>query len=116
RATWNLDRLVFASEELRVEHLRQQHAEAMDRLVLGVLKHLFVWQRARARLAAGDLDPESELALALDAFEAELALDVLTEGFFSRHRRRAEGGALRATEARREPAEGPGSGYFGKTE
>jgi hypothetical protein len=84
RATWELDRLVFADEELRVEQLRHAREAAAERLVLLVLKHLFAWQRARAALLAPDLDPERAWSLEIDAFEAEAALDVLTDGYFGR--------------------------------
>jgi hypothetical protein len=84
RATWTLDRLVFADEELRVEQLRHAREAAAERLVLLVLKHLFAWQRARAALLAPDLEPERAWSLETDAFEAEAALDVLTDGYFGR--------------------------------
>lgn len=84
RASWKLDRLVFADEELRVEHLRAAYADAKDKLVLTVLKHLFSFQHARAKLRSEALDAEAELTLELELFEAQAALDVLTDGFFSR--------------------------------
>lgn len=84
RARWNLDRLVFADDELRIEQLRVDYAQSAERLALLVLKHLFSWQRARARLSVGDVDPEDSLALELDMLEAGAALDVLTDGVFSR--------------------------------
>jgi hypothetical protein len=84
RATWELDRLVFADEELRVEQLRHAREAAAERVVHLVLKHLFAWQRARAALRAADLDPERVWSLEIDAFEAEAALDVLTDGYFGR--------------------------------
>lgn len=84
RATWKLDRLVFADDELRIEQLRVDYAHSAERLALLVLKHLFSWQRARARLSAGDLDLEDSLMLELDVLEAAAALDVLTDGVFSR--------------------------------
>ncbi len=37
RATWNLDRLVFADEELGVERLRLEHAKSEERLIERVL-------------------------------------------------------------------------------
>jgi len=86
RATWRLDRLVFADEELRVEALRSERAQKRDRLVELVLERLFAWQRATAKLALGELDPEARLLLELERTEAELALDVLTAGFFGERR------------------------------
>lgn len=84
RATWTLDKLIFADEELRIEHLRAGNTEAAERLALLVLKHLFTWQRARIRLASEELDPEASLDAELGMLEAETALDVLTDGFFGR--------------------------------
>ena len=60
RATWRLDRLVFAEEEVALERMRQERAEAQARLRAHVLKVLFAWQRAlalvedAARAAGGD--------------------------------------------------------------
>ena len=85
RATWKLDRLVFADEELHVERLRIQRERVRERVVELLLKHLFAWQRARGRLLAaldtlGD-DERAELEAELDS--ARAALDVLTDGAFS---------------------------------
>lgn len=88
RATWDLDRLIFASEEIRVEHLRLDHAQSTEKLALLVLRHLFSWQRARGRLLSEELDAEGSLGLELDILEAETALDVLTDGFFAKVRAR----------------------------
>ncbi len=83
--TWQLDRLIFASAELRVEQLRRQRAVAKARLVQRVLEALFAWQRARTKLAHAALLPEERAAVALSQVEAEAVLDVLTAGWFSRH-------------------------------
>jgi hypothetical protein len=82
--TWQLDRLVFATAELRVEQLRRQRALAKARLVQRVLEALFSWQRARTQLAHATLLPEEQAAVALSQIEAEAVLDVLTAGWFSR--------------------------------
>lgn len=83
RATWNLDRLIFADDELRIEQFRVERAQASERLVALVMKHLFAWQRARRELASGPHAPAAELEWWLQLFEAEAMLDVLTNGFFS---------------------------------
>lgn len=93
RATWKLDRLVFADEELHVERLRAQRERASERLVALVLKHLLGWQRARARLAGPELSPEDQLRLEIEQLEAEAALDVLTDGLFASERRAREAGS-----------------------
>jgi len=84
RATWNLDRLLFTDEELRIEHLRRDYADAAERLALLVLRHLFIWQRAQSRLQTGELDAETSLEVELQMMEAEASLDVLTDGLFGR--------------------------------
>lgn len=84
RAVWKLDRLVFADDELRVEQLRADQQQASDRLISAVLKHLFAWQRARARLAETDLTPADRLRMEVEMLEAEAMLDVLTDGLFSK--------------------------------
>ncbi len=57
QATWNLDRAVFADEELQVEHLRRLRAQQDARLVEDVLRALFAWQRAVVDAAAPDAPP-----------------------------------------------------------
>lgn len=93
RATWKLDRLVFADEELRVERLRAQREQMSERLTASVLKHLAGWYRARARLLDPELTPEERLRLEVEQLEAEAALDVLTDGFFGSERAREAGSA-----------------------
>src|SRR6185295_8786326 len=48
RATFRLDRLVFADDEIAVERLRAARAAERLRLVTKVLDLLDTWQRARA--------------------------------------------------------------------
>jgi hypothetical protein len=83
RLTWKLDRLVFADEEIDVEKLRGQRAAAARTLVREVLRMLVLWQRASVRAADTELAPDERLDALLDALEAEAALDVLTDGWFS---------------------------------
>jgi hypothetical protein len=84
RATWRLDRLLFAEEEVTLERMRHERADAQARLTAQVLKLLFEWQRA---LALGDnpaLAPEENLSARLKAIEAEAELDLLTDRWFSK--------------------------------
>jgi hypothetical protein len=83
RATWRLDRLVFADEEVALEHLRQRRIEARARLVERVLGQLFAWQRARALEEDPGASPEEHLAASLRVLEAEAELDLLTGGWFT---------------------------------
>jgi hypothetical protein len=90
RATWRLDRLLFAEEEVTLERMRHDRAEAQAKLTKEVLKLLFEWQRARAAVDNPLLSPEDNLTARLKTIETSAELDVLTEGWFGRWR---EGGA-----------------------
>lgn len=85
QATWRLDRLVFADEEIAIEHLAQNRSRSDSALTEQVLRTLFVWQRARVTAAREDIDPDAQLEAELRALEAALRLDVLTGGWFSAH-------------------------------
>lgn len=84
RATFRLDRLVFADEEVALERLRAQRLEAQSKLVERVLGLLFAWQRACLREADAAATEEERLAATLKHAEAEVELDVLTGGSFTR--------------------------------
>lgn len=86
RATWRLDRLVFADEEVAIERMRHDRAEARAKLSARVLKLLFEWQRALALADNPSASPEENLAARLHALEAEAEIDLLTDGWFTRWR------------------------------
>jgi len=88
RATWRLDRLVFADEEVPIERMRYERAEAQSRLVAHVLELLFGWQRALALEADPGRTPEEHLNDSLKVIETEAMLDVVTDGWFTRWRRK----------------------------
>ena len=81
--TWHLDRLIFADEEVSIERLQNERDSAERRLVDHVLQRLASWQRARARAADPDGDPEVRETAELEAIGAAVELDVLTDGWFS---------------------------------
>ncbi len=83
RATWKLDRLAFADEELSVERFRLERDARRDRLLSALFKQLALWQRARLRLQSDDLQPEALLDAELDLSAAEVELDWLTGGLFA---------------------------------
>jgi hypothetical protein len=87
RATWSLDRLVFADEEIAIERLRNDRAEAQARVTTRTLELLFGWQRALAHQADPARSPEDQLEAALKVVECEAALDVHTAGWFTTWRR-----------------------------
>jgi hypothetical protein len=97
RATWKLDHLVFADEELHVERLRMQRDRVRERVVELLLKHLHAWQRARSRLLATSeaLGDEERASVEAELDSAEAALDVLTDGAFSAELPSIEGSAAR---------------------
>ena len=106
RATWKLDRLVFADEELQVERLRAQRGRLTERVIAAVLKELTNWQRARLRLLDSELTPEEQLSLEVQLLTAESALDVLTDGLFSGARKaEEEAGSTRGRAARPPPSQ-----------
>lgn len=84
RATFNLNRLVFADEELRVERLRRQLAAESDKLAERVLKSLFAWQRHAHALYDPTIDPIACLDHALHLEELAVRLDLMTDGWFAR--------------------------------
>jgi hypothetical protein len=86
RCTWRLDRLAFADEEMALERMRHDRAEAASKLAGRVLELLFAWQRAVLAQSAPESSPEAALAATLKAIEAQGALDVATGGWFSRWR------------------------------
>jgi hypothetical protein len=83
RMDWKLDRLIFADEELGIERLQNDRANAEARLADRVLKLLVAWQRGRLRAGDTTLEPEQRALAALEALEAEIYLDLLTDGWFS---------------------------------
>jgi hypothetical protein len=84
RATFKLDKLVFADEEVTLERLREDRVEAAAKLRQRVLETLFEWQRAMTNRDDPALDPEPRMKAAFAVVEAEVTLDVLTGGWFSR--------------------------------
>jgi hypothetical protein len=86
RATWRLDRLVFADEEVPLERMRHERAEAQAKLVKRVLEALFSWQKGMARMGDPAATAEQHLAATLQVLEAEAELDLMTDGWFTRWR------------------------------
>ena len=84
RATWRLDRLVFADDELALERLRAEREEARAKVAARALELLAAWQKAGLDAARAERDGlDDDLAVAeLARVRAELALDDLTGGWF----------------------------------
>ena len=86
RVTWQLDRLVFAREEVALWRLRQDFVKDRTKHLAVVAQALHRWQKAHALGRDPLLDPERALELSLDEIEATLVLDDLTGGWFSDQR------------------------------
>jgi hypothetical protein len=84
RATFRLDRLVFADDEIAVERQRSVRAAERSRLVAKVLELLDAWQRSRASASDPTATPAARSRAALSVAASEASLDVLTNGWFSR--------------------------------
>lgn len=98
RLTWHLSRLVYADDEPSFERVRLELRDARTRIGARVLEALFHWQRAaldRETLPPSQRGTRDEADVELRVMEAEAALDVLTNGWFSAHRSRRRPGAER---------------------
>jgi hypothetical protein len=80
RATWRLDRLLFADEETSLERSRRELAEARERVTTRVLDLIALWQRGATRAADPLLDDLARVQAELDVVRAKTTLHVLTGG------------------------------------
>ena len=83
RATFRLDRLLYGGDEPQLERLKQEQREHRLRVVFKVLELLVQWQRAKAALAQAPPEGAERQEAELRLFESELALDLLTDGWFA---------------------------------
>jgi hypothetical protein len=90
RATFRLDRLVFADDEVQIQRMRADRERADKQLVREVLEALGAWQKAE--MASHDPEVVGSAAVGAEVarLAAEATLDVLSGGWFSAH-----AGALR---------------------
>jgi len=82
-ATWRLDRLIFADEEVALMRLRLDRDKAEATIAARTLQKLFAWRRAFGESRDPDLSEEERAEAALVAWESHAELDVLTGGWFS---------------------------------
>ena len=87
RATWALDRVLFRSEEVRIERLYTQRQENKQRRVQQVLRMLFRWQTAAVRLRDPAASYQECWAAWMHEQQAAAWLEILTDGWFSKWRR-----------------------------
>jgi hypothetical protein len=83
RLIWHFDRLVFDRDEVSVERLRREQADAMARLRGRVLEALFAWQRAVFRAEDPKANADELEQAELSRAEQEAILDLLTAGWFT---------------------------------
>lgn len=99
RATFRLDKLLFADDEIAIEKMRQERAESRAKLAARVVDLVGQWQRAATIEADAEAKPEARRAATLSAAEAEASLDVLTGASFTKATkglRKQEGAATSA--------------------
>ena len=85
RATFRLDRVVFADEEVAIERIRGERKKLEREIADDVVKSFAAWQRASAALETPDLDDEARARAEIDRAVEETRLDVLTNGWFSQN-------------------------------
>jgi hypothetical protein len=85
-ATWRLNRLVFADEEIAVQRLVLERERSTEKLSARVLERLFDWHRALSGIPSADAKARTKLEL--ERIEAEVELDALTGGWFAREAER----------------------------
>jgi hypothetical protein len=86
-ASWRLNRLVFADEELTVERMRLEEERTRERLTARVIEKVLAWHRALSHERSGDERLRERSTL--ERLEAEVELDVTTGGFFAEVARKA---------------------------
>jgi hypothetical protein len=80
RLTWQLDRVVFADEEVAIERVKLERAELRQRLAARVVELAVAWMRAKRASTNVDLLPEEREEATMRMLEAFLALDATTGG------------------------------------
>lgn len=82
RATFRLDRLVYADDEVAIERLRADRVKLERDIADEVLNVFGQWQRARAMVASELVAPDDKDKAFIDMAVAEARLDALTDGWF----------------------------------
>jgi hypothetical protein len=112
QATFRLNRLVFADEEVQIERLRIMRERVAEERAERVLSRLARWHRALSR-ERSLLDEAARGRAALERIALEAELDVLTEGWFGERVKRLglrtppPPGRASEPEKRRAPAPAP---------
>ncbi len=83
RATFRLDRLIFADEEVAIERLRVERSQQRARLTREVLDAIGAWQKAHGKSREVALTSDERAAAQIQEKMAEALLDGLTDGAWS---------------------------------
>lgn len=83
RVSWQLDRLLFAREELSIERLRDAHFQARAKRARAVVDALFAWQKALLEAQDPERSAQEQLLAQLRAAHQAALVDALTGGWFS---------------------------------
>jgi hypothetical protein len=83
RVSWQLDRLLFAREELTIERLRDAHYQAKAKRARAVVDALFAWQKALLEAQDPERSPQEQLLAQFRAAHQAAVADALTGGWFS---------------------------------
>ncbi|MCS6898336.1 MAG: hypothetical protein RMJ98_00945 [Myxococcales bacterium] len=83
RLDFELDRLVFANDEIAIERLQQEQQQQRQQVTHRLTELLGAWHRSAARVASSELTEEERLEAEAALQAAEAALDLLTEGAWS---------------------------------
>ncbi|HEX2879283.1 MAG TPA: hypothetical protein VHO25_07080 [Polyangiaceae bacterium] len=83
RVSWQLDRLLFAREELTIERLRDAHYQAKAKRARAVVDALFAWQKALLEAQDPERSVQEQLLAQLRAAHQAAVVDALTGGWFS---------------------------------
>jgi hypothetical protein len=86
RVSWQLDRLLFAREELSIEKLRDAHYQAKWKRAQAVVDALFAWQKALLEAQDPERSAQEQLLAQLRAAYQAAVVDALTGGWFSQQR------------------------------
>src|SRR5690606_22452936 len=82
RASWNLDRRVFASEEVRVTQIQLDVGAKQRKASESVVARLFAWQRAVYAMHDPALSIPACVQAWLEVQELTARLDIATGGWF----------------------------------
>jgi uncharacterized protein DUF4912 len=93
RATWRLDRMLYADDEVAVEKMRVEVREQRQRVLVKLAEAVGAWQRAQGVLLDSEASPRERADAGARAAGAAVLLDTLTGGAWSRSRERVGGGA-----------------------